>query len=203
MGIETTCRVSAELKVLLETDEIIVRGRIPFAAITSAKADGGRLLLRTSSGDIELQVGSSASKWVEKIKSPKSLIDKLGVKPDAVVSVIGVDDAEFLAALAGRTDAITHGRVHAESTIVFLGVEREKDLARIATVAAKLPAKAALWVVHPKGKDGVKDTAVFDVARAAGLTYTKVARFSATHTAERLQPRSAAAGGPRRSAREK
>ena len=186
MGIETTCRVSAELKVLLETDEIIVRGRIPFAAINSAKAEGGRLLLRTSSGDIELQLGKSAENWAERIKSPKSLIDKLGVKHGANVSVLGVDDTEFLASLAGRTDAITQGRVHAESTIVFLGVERDRDLPRIATVAAKLPAKAALWVVHPKGKDGVKDTAVFNVARAAGLTYTKVARFSATHTAERL-----------------
>jgi hypothetical protein len=186
MGIETTCRVSAELKVLLETDEIIVRGRIPFAAITSAKADGGRLLLRTSSGDIELQLGSSASKWVEKIKSPKSLIDKLGVKHDANVSILGVDDADFLEALTARTEAVTRGRVNDASTIVFLGVEREKDLARIATVAAKLPAKAALWVIHPKGKDGVADTAIFSAAKQAGLSYTKVARFSATHTAERL-----------------
>jgi hypothetical protein len=196
MGIETTCRVSAELKVLLETDEIIVRGRIPFSAITSAKADGGRLVLRTSSGDIELDIGSSAERWVEKIKSPKSLIDKLGVKRDANVSVLGVDDAEFLASLAGRTDAITQGRVHAESTLVFLGVEREKDLARIATVAAKLPAKAALWVIHPKGKDGVADTAIFSAAKQAGLSYTKVARFSATHTAERLnRPGTARSGG--------
>jgi hypothetical protein len=76
--------------------------------------------------------------------------------------------------------------VNNASTLVFLGVEREKDLARIATVAAKLPAKAALWVIHPKGKDGVADTAIFSAAKRAGLSYTKVARFSATHTAERL-----------------
>ena len=196
MGIETTCRVSAELKVLLETDEIIVRGRIPFSAITSAKADGGRLVLRTSAGDIELDVGSSAERWVEKIKSPKSLIDKLGVKRDANVSVLGVDDAEFLEALTARTEAVTRGRVNNASTLVFLGVEREKDLARIATVAAKLPAKAALWVIHPKGKDGVADTAIFSAAKQAGLSYTKVARFSATHTAERLnRPGTARSGG--------
>jgi hypothetical protein len=196
MGIETTCRVSAELKVLLETDEIIVRGRIPFSAITSAKAEGGRLVLRTSSGDIELDVGSSAERWVEKIKSPKSLIDKLGVKHDANVSVLGVDDAEFLEALTARTEAVTRGRVNDASAIVFLGVEREKDLARIATVAAKLPAKAALWVIHPKGKDGVADTAIFSAAKQAGLSYTKVARFSATHTAERLnRPGTARSGG--------
>jgi hypothetical protein len=186
MGIETTCRVSGELKVLLETDEIIVRGRVPFAAITSTKAEGGRLVLRTTSGTIELQLGAAAEKWAEKIKSPKSLIDKLGVKDDAVVSVLGVDDAEFLQALTARTRAITRGRVSEDSALVFLGVEKDRDLQRIATVAAKLPDKAALWVVHPKGKDGVPDTAIFAVAKQAGLTYTKVARFSATHTAERL-----------------
>lgn len=192
MGAEATCRVSAELKVLLETDEIIVRGRIPFSAILSANADGGRLELRTATGDIVLDLGSAASKWAEKIKSPKSLIDKLGVARDAVVSVLGVDDAEFLEALGARTEAITRGRIHAESALVFLGVERERDLSKIATVAEKLPEKAAIWVVHPKGKDGVSDTAIFAVAKKNGLTYTKVARFSATHTAERLnRPRTA------------
>jgi hypothetical protein len=186
MGVETTCRVSAELKVLLETDEIIVRGRIPFSAITGVKAEGGRLILHTGDGGLTLDLGAAAEKWAEKIKSPKSLIDKLGVAKDAVVSVLGVDDPEFLDALGARTQAITRGRVHAGSAVVFLAVEREKDLPRIATVAAKLPSKAALWVIHPKGKDGVADTAIFEVARQAGLTYTKVARFSATHTAERL-----------------
>jgi hypothetical protein len=186
MGAEATCRVTADLKVLLETDEIIVRGRIPFSAITSVNAERGRLTLRTTAGDVAIDLGGAAETWAEKIRSPKSLIDKLGVARDAVVSVVGVDDAEFLQGLGSRTQAITRGRVDAASAVVFLGVERERDLERIATVAAKLPPKAALWVVHPKGKDGVPDTAIFGVAKRVGLTYTKVARFSATHTAERL-----------------
>jgi hypothetical protein len=178
--------VTADLKVLLETDEIIVRGKIPFSAITSASAERGRLTLRTTAGDVVLELGRAAETWAEKIRSPKSLIDKLGVASDAVVSVIGVSDNEFLTALAERTRVITRGRVGADSALVFLGVEAERDLPRIAAIATKLPPKAALWVVHPKGKDGVADTAIFAVAKQAGLTYTKVARFSATHTAERL-----------------
>lgn len=186
MGAEATCRVSAELKVLLETDEVIVRGRIPFSAITSVKADGGRLVLRTAAGEVAIELGSAAAKWAEKIKSPKSLIDKLGVAPNAVVSLLGVDDAEFLAALENRTGAVTRGRVDSRSTIVFLSVETDKDLTKIGAVAAKLPPKAALWVIHPKGKNGVADTAIFAIAKQHGLNYTKVAKFSATHTAERL-----------------
>lgn len=49
-----------------------------------------------------------------------------------------------------------------------------------------LAPNGARWVVHPKGHDGVTDTDVFPAAKKAGLTYTKVARFSATHTAEKL-----------------
>ena len=199
MGAEATCRVSAELKVLLETDEIIVRGRIPFSAITGVKAERGRLTLtlRSGAGDLTMDLGAAAEQWAEKIKSPKSLIDKLGVASDAVVSVLGVDDADFLEALATRTQSITRGRVNAESVVVFLGVERDKDLARIAAVAEKLPPKAALWVIHPKGKDGVADTAIFAAAKENGLSYTKVARFSATHTAERLNRPGKARSGAR------
>jgi hypothetical protein len=197
MGAEATCRVTADLRVLLETDEIIVRGRIPFSAITGVTAGRGRLTLRTADGEVALELGAAAEKWAEKIRSPKSLIDKLGVAPGAVVSVMNVEDATFLDDLGARTTSITRGRVHNESAIVFLGVEREKDLPRIAAVAAKLPPKAALWVIHPKGKDGVADTAIFAVAKEAGLTYSKVARFSATHTAEKLnRPGTARSGGP-------
>jgi hypothetical protein len=186
LGAEATCRVTAELKVLLETDEIIVRGKIPFGAITSAKAEGGRLMLRTAAGDVVFDLGDAAAKWAEKIRSPKSLIDKLGVARDAIVSLISVDDEDFLTELSSRTETITRGRVNPRSAMVFLGVDHARDLARIGSVAAKLPPNAALWVIHPKGKDGVADTAIFAAAKQAGLTYTKVARFSATHTAERL-----------------
>jgi hypothetical protein len=44
----------------------------------------------------------------------------------------------------------------------------------------------AIWVVHPKGKGALRDTEIFAAAQQVGLTATKVARFSATHTAEKL-----------------
>ena len=60
------------------------------------------------------------------------------------------------------------------------------SLSRIATCSRALAPAGALWVVHPKGTNGLKDTDVFAAGKAAGLTYTKVARFSDTHTAEKL-----------------
>jgi hypothetical protein len=40
--------------------------------------------------------------------------------------------------------------------------------------------------VHPRGVAAVADTVIFAAAADAGLTYTKVVRFSDTDTAEKL-----------------
>jgi hypothetical protein len=197
MGAEATCRVTtsnatAEARVLLETDDVIIRGaptvrsRIPLSSITHADATSGRLTLHHASGTTILDLGPKAETWARKILNPTPLLDKLGVKSGASVSILGVTDPDFLEALAARTTAITRGRVRANSAVIFLSLERESDLARIARVAPKLAPGAALWAIHRKGPTGIPDTAIFTAAKHAGLTYTKVARFSATHTAEKL-----------------
>lgn len=43
--------------------------------------------------------GLPAAIWAEKITQPKTLLDKLGVKPGHNVAVLGVRDADFLAML--------------------------------------------------------------------------------------------------------
>jgi hypothetical protein len=197
MGTETTCRVTtgdatAEARVLLETDDVVIRGaptvrcRIPLSSITHADAANGRLTLRHAGGTTTLDLGPKAATWAHKILNPTPLLDKLGVKPGAVVSVLGVHDPDFLSALDARTTVISRGRVRAGSAVIFLGVESEPDLARIGRLAPKLAPGAALWAIHKKGPAGIPDTAIFAAAKHAGLTYTKVARFSPTHTAEKL-----------------
>jgi hypothetical protein len=65
-------------------------------------------------------------------------------------------------------------------------VESEKDLDRIGRAMKAMTDNGAIWVVHRKGPSGVADTTIFAAAKALGLTYTKVARVSDTHTAEKL-----------------
>lgn len=184
--------------VLLETDELIVRGparvRIPRASISEARAADGALVVTHAAGTVTLALGPDAEKWRARLaEPPKPLVDKLDVKPGARVWVSGVRDAEFLGALRERApDARIGGAAPAECDVVFLAVERDADLTRVAKAARALAARGALWVVHPKGSGGVLDTAVFAAGQAAGLVATKVARFSPTHTAEKLvRPRGA------------
>ena len=197
MGAEATCRVTVagttgEAHALLETDDVIIRGaaalrcRIPRASITAATASNGTLTIRHAAGTTTFDLGVKAEAWAHAILHPTPLLDKLGVAAGATVSILGIKDQEFLAALAERTPTVGRGRLRAGSTVIFLAIERETDLARIAALAPKLTPGVALWAIHRKGPTGIKDTAIFAAARAAGLTYTTVARFSPTHTAEKL-----------------
>jgi hypothetical protein len=43
-----------------------------------------------------------------------------------------------------------------------------------------------IWVVHPKGRDGVAYSTIFRCARALGLSNVTVTRVSTTHTAEKF-----------------
>src|SRR5215831_6092157 len=129
MGNEATCRVrfgkqESEGKALLETSEVLFRGdfrlKIPFSSIKSAKAVDGELRLQTAEGLASFHLGSAAAgKWLEKILHPKSRIEKLGVKPDAKVSLIGGFDSEFLQEVGDLTRAITKGKAVADAEHIF------------------------------------------------------------------------------------
>ncbi len=195
MGLEAVCRVESpagagEARVLLESDSVIVRGgvreMIPFTAIIRVEVVGKRLVLTHGSGQTTLHLGPLAARWSERIRNPRSRLDKLGVKPAMKVSVVRLTDPGFKAELEATGCALSWGRLRPESDLVFIGVETEADLARLEKARNILRQDAGLWVIHPKGREGVKDTAVFATARALGLVANKVAKFSETHTAERL-----------------
>src|SRR5262245_9311232 len=118
-------------RVLLETSEIIFRGErrvvVPFAAIRSARAAGGVLRIVTDEGRVAFERGPLAEKWLARIRNPKSVIDKLGVKPGQVVSVLGVSDAEFLRDASARAE-LSVGRLRKRSNLAFLGTETQATL---------------------------------------------------------------------------
>lgn len=202
MGAEARCRLehdgaSHEGKALLETDELLFRGdgggtargyrlAIPFASIQSVQTEKGALHVAFNAGIATFRLGDHAERWAERIRSPKPLIDKLGVKSGQTISIVGIRDAAFLDAVRARVARVVIGRFVSESNLVFLGAERVAELSRLEKAAAAIARGGAVWVVHPKGVDGLRDIEIFAQAKRLGLTYTKVARFSPTHTAEKL-----------------
>lgn len=195
MGNEATGRIvvdgiAAEAKMLLETEELIVRGelrmKIPFTEVQSIESAGELVRLRWNDQAIELAIGPAASKWVQKIRHPKSVVDKLGVKAGQRVSIAGVvDDEAFLRDLEARSGDVTR-RVRKESDLLFFGTTDRKELVRLESLKNSIKRNGAIWIVRPKGVESISETDVIAAGRAAGLVDVKVVRFSASHTAEKL-----------------
>lgn len=195
MGQEVRCTArydgkSSEGTAQLETDHLVFRGdfrlRIPLRDVRSADATDGVLRIKFSAGEAAFDLGTRAEKWASSIRSPKGLLDKLGVKPGSVVSVIGVKDETFVKDLAKRGANVFVGRLRKSSDMVFLGADAPRDLKRFERVEPYIKRDGAVWVVSPKGKPEIRDVVVIRAGVAAGLVDNKVVRFSDSHTALRF-----------------
>jgi len=190
MGQEAKCEVRCGGKVsagkaLLETDDLIFRGdfrlSIPLKSIQSLEATDGVLHVTSPAGTARFTLGAHADKWAHKICNPRTLADKLDVKPGMRVSLIGVS-----VDLEGRTSDITEGKAAKESDLIFFGAAAEKDLARLRPLEKSIKRNGAIWVVYPKGRTEITEIGVLEAGRQAGLVDTKIARFSETHTAHKF-----------------
>ncbi len=84
----------------IASDFLLFRGdeyrlKIPLVPPPAVRAVNGRSELRS----MVLHLGPQAAVWAEKIAHPKTLVDKLEVKPGQSVVVRGISDANFLAGL--------------------------------------------------------------------------------------------------------
>ncbi len=196
MGLEATCRAhagrkSGDGKAQLETDTLLFRGEfrldIPLAKVTRAEARDGILEVRYGRTTARFELGKLAPKWADKITNPKELIDKLGVKANSRVSVIGIEDAAFWKQLEARTPDITRGKLAKDSDFIFAGLTKVTDLNHLPKYKKHLKPNGAIWGVWAKGK--AQPVSQFDVmaaSRLAELVDTKVCSFSETHTALKM-----------------
>jgi hypothetical protein len=129
---------------------------------------------------------STAHNSPERDYSHRSLLDKLGVKPENRVSILRISDAFFLEQLSSRSRSASFDDPPEEPDIVFLGAETRDQLAQLKSLAQTINGAAAIWVVYPKGQKHIREVDVIAAGKAAGLTDNKVVRFSETHTALRF-----------------
>ena len=200
MGLEThgTLRLGREFfrgTAHLDSAELSFRGEaklvVALGAVKSAEVKkGGELCVTHTAGTFSLLLGdhTTAEKWALKIRYPKSLIDKLGLKPDSRVAVLGVDDPEFFAQAAARLKTPLLRQLSSTASapfdFIFFAADGAEELAQLRALKAHLAPAGAIWVVSLKGKAArVKDVEVIRAGKAAGLVDIKVCGFFATHTA--------------------
>lgn len=173
----------------LETSELIFRGDfrlvVPFERMTEVNASEGKLLLVYPGGRLTLELGAQAEKWANKIRTPKSLSDKLGVKPGARVAMLGLNDEGLLRDLRARQCALST-RMDPNAALIFLAAESRRDLDRLGAIRRAMKRDASVWVVRPKGVAAITERDVMQAGKDAGLVDVKVVRFSVTHTAEKF-----------------
>ena len=192
MGHELLCQVrsggkTVSGKALLVSSEIIFRGdlrlKIPIASLRSVAAKDGELHLKWAEGSAVFELGEHAQKWMHKILHPKSVTEKLGVKPGLTISALGIRDAKFVEGLRASAKNFSEAKPLKHSDLIFFATEKQAELARLGKVVPALSAAGAVWIVYPKGKQEIKEQHVLDAGKQAGLVDVKVVGFSPTHTA--------------------
>jgi hypothetical protein len=183
-------RQSFDGTALLEADELRFRGgtrlRIALRDVSGVSATNGTLRVEHANGVASFILGDVAESWAEKIRSPRTLSDKLGVTRGMQVAVIDVDDQQVLDDLSAKGAQLVVGSVPQDVPMVLFRIVRPSQLVALAPMTSRIARNGAIWVVHPRGDASVADSVIFSAARDAGLTYTKVVRFSESDTAEKL-----------------
>jgi hypothetical protein len=194
VGAEAACSVTfgrktSDGEALLESSEIIFRGDfrlvISLARISALDASGGKLSVTFPDGTAVFDLGPQAEKWAAKIRSPKTVIDKLDVKPGQRAVVLNVRDDGLASQLRERGVAVS-ARVAKDADVIFIGAETLAELSGLRQLVARIKRDGAIWTITPKGKGGIKDTDIMGVAKAAGLVALKVVSFSDTHSANKF-----------------
>ncbi len=181
---------AATCKVLLESQELIIRGdlrrRVSLSSLTDVRVERDQLRFRAGQEVVSLKLGAQlAERWAKAIATPPpSLAKKLGISPASRLRIIGtVASAELEAAIAeaATTDA-------EDADLIVVQTETRADLVR---ALAQLPGDRSsippVWIVYPKGAGNeLNESFVREAFRAQGFIDTKVASVSARLTALRF-----------------
>ncbi len=195
MGADADCTLHMDGRAtrgtaLLEQHDLIFRGpfrlAIPLKDIQSASAAGGSLAIRFGARTATFDLGAQAARWADKIMNPPSRADKLGLKPGLTVLLAGVPDPAFRADLERRDLKVVTKAPSGGADVVFFGADRPSALNHLERLRLAIKPNGAIWVVRPKGKGGVTESAVMAAGKQAGLVDVKVVSFSDTHTAEKF-----------------
>jgi hypothetical protein len=179
----------AEVKALLEANEIILRGdvraRIDRASIDAIAQEEDDLVLMVAGERLILGLGTKeAEKWRAHLLKPlPTLADKLGLSDTSKAYVTGAhDDPELVSALQDATVADA-----AEAALLIAVIRDDNDLKSAIALAQTKPS-LHIWCVYGKGKFAtISDSAIRAAMRANGFADNKTSGISERLTATRYR----------------
>lgn len=193
MGIDLTGIVTpggAKAKAELLDDTVRFAGNIkqevPFEEIT-AEARGTLLVLSFRGLTVELGAGAKAGALAAKVRSPRPLLDRLGIEVGMTAAVAGPLDPALRRQLDTRA-VVGTGAPRTPVDVLVLAAE-PAPTPMLANLAKLMPFVAPGGLVLVVAREGAPDTAAAKVqaaAKAAGLKDAGQTPVSATHTAYRF-----------------
>ena len=192
MGLELTCRVRFEGKesegiAHCGDGEISFKGDFRFtwkwAELSEAHIRDGFLEVGRRGTTARFELGPLAEKWLQQIKSPKSRIDKLGLKPGHRYAAWGDFDEVFPKELEDRAGPAASS---APFDGVFVRLDLGSDLDVLIKARNQIVENGMIWAVWPKGRKELREDHIRNYALANGLVDVKVASFSETLSALKL-----------------
>lgn len=188
MGREAMCQarlgaLSGKGKALLESDELIFRGdfraKVPLQDVTAVTVRGSALTLVWPGGKLMLMLGKDeASSWAEAITNPKTVMEKLGVKPGLEVVIIGRFETTFRTEIMDTLGVKPGVRPVPGCDLVFVLLNHPDDLEKFEELVPAIAPDGGIWAVFARGRTDVTEDTVRAAARAAGLVDIKVVRIS-------------------------
>lgn len=187
MGWEAKCKAvidgrRVEGRLQLETDRLYFRS--PTVKLNLAtkdlkiKAIDSVLIVAVGKMRHTFELGEAAQKWAHRIQNPKSLIEKLGVKADDTIIVVGRRDEEVVGELKKAGAKVSARKSRSDHDWIFVGVEKPGDIKLLDGLSRLIKASGGVWIIFPKGRPDLKDYDVIAGAKTNGLVGTKVARIS-------------------------
>lgn len=195
MGSESQChlRIGREQykgTARLEAEHIDFSGptkfRFRFSEIRSPGRAGGDLTFNFHGHSVRLGLGERSEKWLESILHPKTLEEKLGVKPGHLVRLVNFDDRDLCARIEERKGRIAGREARGPVNLILFSVERPAELNQLKSMAREIEPDGAIWVIIPKANKNITQANVMAAARESGLVDVKVCSFSDTQSGYRL-----------------
>ena len=112
------------------------------------------------------------------VQPARSVVDRLGIRPNVRVALVGVSDAHLPGLVAERTKKITKMVPHEPVDMLIYQAEGAFALQRVAELARAVSRDGALWVLWPKSQENIKQSHVYRAGTAAGLVDVKIASIS-------------------------
>jgi len=181
---------TTEVRVLLESGEIVLRGgirkRLPLSEVKKVRVLSDRLFFTAGREPVQLFLGSGAAeRWATAIATPApSLARKLGITNKMIVRSIGsVQDDALKSAL---DEALWISAKDAGLIVAYVDTP-ESLHAALRAAKPQLLKDVPIWIVFAKGPGHpLNEATIRSLLRDHGMMDTKVASVSAKLTALRF-----------------